>query len=166
MTHNLSYGDKVSQLLNSNHIWAEFRDQKHDLFITDTNVRGYLTGKTAIIIFDFDHFSQINLHELIIFFFNLTRSCTDGRLFDTRSKQKCWSINISTTHGSWRSLSSNQWWCIKIKKMCYNTLRQKTIVEHYLEKIDHGMKPGTKWVTIFRHFYTKEDEDQSPLNLE
>lgn len=44
MTHNLSYGDKVSQLLNSNHIWAEFRDQKHDLFITDTNVRGYLTG--------------------------------------------------------------------------------------------------------------------------
>lgn len=45
MTHNLSYGDKVSQLLNSNHIWAEFRDQKHDLFITDTNVRGYLTGK-------------------------------------------------------------------------------------------------------------------------
>lgn len=47
MTHNLSYGDKVSQLLNSNHIWAEFRDQKHDLFITDTNVRGYLTGKPA-----------------------------------------------------------------------------------------------------------------------
>lgn len=44
MTHNLSYGDKVSQLLNSNQIWAEFRDQKHDLFITDTNVRGYLTG--------------------------------------------------------------------------------------------------------------------------
>lgn len=50
MTHNLSYGDKVSQLLNSNHIWAEFRDQKHDLFITDTNVRGYLTGKSPNII--------------------------------------------------------------------------------------------------------------------
>lgn len=51
MTHNLSYGDKVSQILNSNHIWAEFRDQKHDLFITDTNVRGYLTGKSAAIRF-------------------------------------------------------------------------------------------------------------------
>lgn len=48
MTLNLSYGDKVSHLLNSNHIWAEFRDQKHDLFITDNNVRGYLTGKSAI----------------------------------------------------------------------------------------------------------------------
>lgn len=45
MTHNLSYGDKVSHLLNSNPIWAEFRDQKHDLFITDSNIRGYLTGE-------------------------------------------------------------------------------------------------------------------------
>lgn len=48
MTHNLSYGDKVSQLLNSNQVWAEFRDQKHDLFITDSNVRGYLTGNFPI----------------------------------------------------------------------------------------------------------------------
>lgn len=44
MTHNLSFGDKVSHILNSNPIWAEFRDQKHDLFITDSNIRGYLTG--------------------------------------------------------------------------------------------------------------------------
>lgn len=45
MTSNLQYGDQVSHLLNSNPIWAEYRDQKHDLFITDSNVRGYLTGK-------------------------------------------------------------------------------------------------------------------------
>lgn len=45
MTHNLHYGDQVTHLLNSNAIWAEYRDQKHDLFITDSNVRGYLTGK-------------------------------------------------------------------------------------------------------------------------
>lgn len=45
MTHNLNFGDQVSHILNSNPIWAEYRDQKHDLFITDTNVRGYLTGK-------------------------------------------------------------------------------------------------------------------------
>ncbi|KAG4066888.1 hypothetical protein HA402_008990 [Bradysia odoriphaga] len=44
MTHNLNFGDQVSHILNSNPIWAEYRDQKHDLFITDTNVRGYLTG--------------------------------------------------------------------------------------------------------------------------
>lgn len=45
MTHNLNYGDRVSHILNSNPIWSEFRDQKHDLFITESNVRGYLTGK-------------------------------------------------------------------------------------------------------------------------
>lgn len=44
MNSNLQYGDQVSHLLNSNPIWAEYRDQKHDLFITDSNVRGYLTG--------------------------------------------------------------------------------------------------------------------------
>lgn len=44
MTHNLSYGAKVSHILNSNQVWAEFRDQKHDLFITESTTRGYLTG--------------------------------------------------------------------------------------------------------------------------
>ena len=44
MANNLNYGDRVSHLLNQSSIWAEYRDQKHDLFITDTNVRGYLTG--------------------------------------------------------------------------------------------------------------------------
>lgn len=44
MTHNLNYGDRVAHILNGSPIWAEFKDQKHDLFITDTNVRGYLTG--------------------------------------------------------------------------------------------------------------------------
>lgn len=46
MTHNLTYGGKVSHILNSNQVWAEFRDQKHDLFITESTTRGYLTGKT------------------------------------------------------------------------------------------------------------------------
>lgn len=44
MTHNLHYGEQVTHLLNANPIWAEYRDQKHDLFITDSNVRGYLTS--------------------------------------------------------------------------------------------------------------------------
>lgn len=50
MTHNLNYGDRVSHILNSSSIWAEFKDQKHDLFITDTNIRGYLTGTVDSII--------------------------------------------------------------------------------------------------------------------
>lgn len=45
MTHNLNYGERVSHILNASSVWSEFKDQKHDLFITDTNIRGYLTGK-------------------------------------------------------------------------------------------------------------------------
>lgn len=48
MTSNLTYGDRVAHILNQNPVWAEYRDQKHDLFITDTNVRGYLTGKKLV----------------------------------------------------------------------------------------------------------------------
>uniref|UniRef100_A0A1A9X3H4 J domain-containing protein n=1 Tax=Glossina brevipalpis TaxID=37001 RepID=A0A1A9X3H4_9MUSC len=44
MTHNLNYGDRVTQILLKHPVWSEFKDQRHDLFITDTNVRGYLTG--------------------------------------------------------------------------------------------------------------------------
>ncbi|XP_050098670.1 dnaJ homolog subfamily C member 13 isoform X1 [Anopheles aquasalis] len=44
MASNLTYGDRVAHILNQNPIWAEYRDQKHDLFITDTDVRGYLMG--------------------------------------------------------------------------------------------------------------------------
>lgn len=51
MTHNLNYGDRVAHILNGSPIWAEFKDQKHDLFITDTNVRGYLTGKSLQLLF-------------------------------------------------------------------------------------------------------------------
>ncbi|KAL5285788.1 DNAJC13 family protein [Megaselia abdita] len=46
MTHNLNYGERVSQVLLKHPAWAEFKDQRHDLFIKDTsNVRGYLTGE-------------------------------------------------------------------------------------------------------------------------
>lgn len=45
MTHNLNYGDRVTQILLKHPVWAEFKDQRHDLFITDTNIRGYLTGE-------------------------------------------------------------------------------------------------------------------------
>lgn len=51
MTHNLNYGDQVSHILNSNPIWAEYKDQNHDLFITSSNTRGYLTGILIYIFF-------------------------------------------------------------------------------------------------------------------
>jgi len=48
MTHNLNYGDRVTQILLKHPVWAEFKDQRHDLFIADTTIRGYLTGKLRI----------------------------------------------------------------------------------------------------------------------
>ncbi|XP_055920872.1 dnaJ homolog subfamily C member 13 isoform X1 [Eupeodes corollae] len=44
MMHNLNYGERVKLILEKHDVWKEFKDQRHDLFITDTNVRGYLTG--------------------------------------------------------------------------------------------------------------------------
>jgi DnaJ homolog subfamily C member 13 len=45
MMNNLNYGDRVTHILNQSSIWAEFKDQKHDLFIMDTDTRGYLMGE-------------------------------------------------------------------------------------------------------------------------
>lgn len=50
MTHNLNYGERVSQVLLKHPAWAEFKDQRHDLFIKDTShVRGYLTGEILVL---------------------------------------------------------------------------------------------------------------------
>lgn len=45
MTRSLLYGDRVAAVLEKSAIWAEYKDQKHDLFITSSNVSGYLTGR-------------------------------------------------------------------------------------------------------------------------
>lgn len=50
MTRSLHYGDKVAAILEKSTIWADYRDQKHDLFITNTPMAGYLTGKTLSIV--------------------------------------------------------------------------------------------------------------------
>ena len=39
-----TYGEQVSALLNKSNVWNEFREQKHDLFITNTQYSGYITG--------------------------------------------------------------------------------------------------------------------------
>lgn len=45
MAQNLNYGDQVLHVLNSDPIWAEFKDQNHDLFIMDSHTRGMIAGK-------------------------------------------------------------------------------------------------------------------------
>uniref|UniRef100_A0A8C9S306 DnaJ heat shock protein family (Hsp40) member C13 n=1 Tax=Scleropages formosus TaxID=113540 RepID=A0A8C9S306_SCLFO len=44
MTRSLQYGDQVSEILSRSTVWSAFKDQKHDLFISDSQTAGYLTG--------------------------------------------------------------------------------------------------------------------------
>lgn len=60
MTHNINYGDRVAHILNTNKVWADYRDQKHDLFIMDTNRPFAITGG--------DFFFFIFCYEFISFF--------------------------------------------------------------------------------------------------
>ena len=34
----------MNELLDSSKVWSAYKDQKHDLFITDTPIAGYLTA--------------------------------------------------------------------------------------------------------------------------
>ncbi|XP_069504815.1 dnaJ homolog subfamily C member 13 isoform X2 [Ambystoma mexicanum] len=44
MMRSLQYGEQVNEILSRSSIWSAFKDQKHDLFISDTQTAGYLTG--------------------------------------------------------------------------------------------------------------------------
>lgn len=44
MSKSLLYGDRVSAILEKSAVWADYKDQKHDLFISNTPIAGYLTG--------------------------------------------------------------------------------------------------------------------------
>lgn len=44
MCRSLLYGERVNSILEKSSVWAEYRDQKHDLFISSTPMAGYLTG--------------------------------------------------------------------------------------------------------------------------
>lgn len=44
MSRSVMYGDKICAILDKSTVWADYKDQKHDLFISNTPVAGYLTG--------------------------------------------------------------------------------------------------------------------------
>uniref|UniRef100_A0A674K734 DnaJ homolog subfamily C member 13 n=1 Tax=Terrapene triunguis TaxID=2587831 RepID=A0A674K734_9SAUR len=44
MTRSLQYGEQVNEILSRSSVWSAFKDQKHDLFISETQTVGYLTG--------------------------------------------------------------------------------------------------------------------------
>lgn len=45
MRQNLTYGQQVDALLDKSTVWSEYRDQLHDLFITNTPIAGSITCK-------------------------------------------------------------------------------------------------------------------------
>lgn len=54
MTRSLLLGEKVNAILEKSSVWAEYKDQRHDLFISNTTNSGYLTGMICVgIIFRF-----------------------------------------------------------------------------------------------------------------
>lgn len=46
MSRSLMYGDKINAILERSKVWADYKDQKHDLFISNTPIAGYLTGES------------------------------------------------------------------------------------------------------------------------
>ncbi|GJQ87934.1 putative dnaJ homolog subfamily C member [Trypoxylus dichotomus] len=46
MSKSLTYGDKINAILEKSTVWNDYKDQKHDLFITSGPNIGYLTAGT------------------------------------------------------------------------------------------------------------------------
>lgn len=44
MLNSLQYLTQVEAILNQSRIWKDYKDQKHDLFISNTTTAGYLTN--------------------------------------------------------------------------------------------------------------------------
>lgn len=51
MSHSVMYGEKVNFILEKSSVWLEYKDQKHDLFISNNTFAGYLTGKYPYFMF-------------------------------------------------------------------------------------------------------------------
>uniref|UniRef100_A0A8B9HJM2 J domain-containing protein n=1 Tax=Astyanax mexicanus TaxID=7994 RepID=A0A8B9HJM2_ASTMX len=49
MTRSLQYGEQVNEILSRSTVWSAFKDQKHDLFISESQTAGYLTGMKCFI---------------------------------------------------------------------------------------------------------------------
>nr|XP_031831200.1 dnaJ homolog subfamily C member 13 [Nomia melanderi] len=48
MTRSLLLGEKVNAILEKSSVWAEYKDQRHDLFISNATNSGYLTAGTPV----------------------------------------------------------------------------------------------------------------------
>jgi len=63
MTKSLLLGEKVNAILEKSSVWAEYKDQRHDLFISNNTSSGYLTG--IIYANNFNAFSMYSFCQLL-----------------------------------------------------------------------------------------------------
>ncbi|KAL8616890.1 hypothetical protein ACOMHN_041809 [Nucella lapillus] len=47
MQRSLQFGNKVREMLEKSCVWMEYRDQRHDLFVSNAPIAGYLTGPSV-----------------------------------------------------------------------------------------------------------------------
>jgi len=45
---SLAYGEEISSLLKASKVWAQYAQQKHDLFLADRQNAGYLTANPGV----------------------------------------------------------------------------------------------------------------------
>ncbi|XP_064389866.1 dnaJ homolog subfamily C member 13-like [Halichondria panicea] len=48
MAKDLANGERILEILEKSPVWSAYKDQKHDLFLTNTTVSGYLTGPSGV----------------------------------------------------------------------------------------------------------------------
>lgn len=48
MTYSLMYGNSVISILDRSSVWSMYREQNHDLFLTNSNQLPYLTGEANV----------------------------------------------------------------------------------------------------------------------
>lgn len=51
---------QVNEILSRSSVWSAFKDQKHDLFISETQTAGYLTGEQSLPIFGPESYWTVN----------------------------------------------------------------------------------------------------------
>jgi len=44
MANDISLGPQINAVLSESTVWNAYKDQRHDLFLTSTTTKGYLTG--------------------------------------------------------------------------------------------------------------------------
>jgi DnaJ family protein C protein 13 len=60
MANSLVHGEEITAILEESGVWSEFKDQKHDLFISNQRTPNYITGKQKLFL------NQYSFHLILV----------------------------------------------------------------------------------------------------